>query len=90
MMRIDSYLQVSQVYQAGKTKRTGNSSSSSSSDTLEISDFGKDYQIAKQATKAASDVRLDKIEQIKQQMESGNYNVSIEQVADDLAERLLR
>ena len=84
-MRIDAYMQVSQLYNTNKPKRTNNVGKSSSSDTLEISNFGKEYQIAKQATKGASDVREDKIADIQKRMAAGNYPVSIEDVADKLA-----
>lgn len=86
-MRIDAYMQVSQLYQANKPKRAGQSKTSAS-DKLEISDFGKEYQIAKQATKNAGDVREDKIREIQRQLASGSYHVSIEDVAGKLADIL--
>lgn len=58
-------------------------------DSLEISDFGKDYQIAKQATKNVPEVREAKIQDIQKQMAAGTYNVSIEDVAEKLADKLL-
>ncbi len=88
-MRIDAYMQVSQLYQSNKPKRSNQTESSSASDTLEISDFGKEYQIAKQATKSESGVREDKILDIQRQMAAGTYNVSIEDVASKMADKLL-
>lgn len=88
-MRIDAYMQVNQLYQASKPRAAAKSSHSGSSDSLEISSIGKDYQVAKKAVSEASDVREDKVKDIMERMKAGTYNVSIEDVADCLAERLL-
>lgn len=90
-MRIDAYMQVSQLYNTTKTKRTMQSGkTASASDTLEISNFGKEYHIAKQAVKSGSDVRMDRVQDIKERMAAGTYNVSIEDVADKLASTFMR
>ena len=88
-MRIDAYMQVSQLYNSNKPKRANKAGAASKSDTLEISDFGKEYQIAKQAVKSASDVREDKVQDIQNRIAAGSYHVSIEDVADKLAGMLL-
>ena len=59
-MRIDAYMQVSQIYQANKTKNAPKTGKAGSRDSLEISSFGNAYQVAKQAASQASDVREDK------------------------------
>ena len=56
-MRIDAYMQVSQIYQANKTKNAPKTGKAGSRDSLEISSFGNAYQVAKQAASQASDVR---------------------------------
>ncbi len=48
-MRIDAYMQVSQLYKTNKTKRDMKSETKDGRDSLEISDFGSAYQVAKQA-----------------------------------------
>lgn len=88
-MRIDAYMQVNQVYQASKPKAASKSSRADSSDSLEISSMAKDYQVAKKAASETSDVREDKVKDIMERMKAGTYNVSIEDVAENLAERLL-
>ena len=89
-MRIDAYMQVNQLYHASKPKAAGKSSrSASENDSIEISSFGKDYQIAKKAASELSDVREDKVKDIKERMKAGTYNVSLDDVAENLAERLL-
>ncbi len=88
-MRIDAYMQVSQLYKTNKTKRDMKSETKDGRDSLEISDFGSAYQVAKQAAEQGGPVRADRIKEIQAQMAAGTYNVSIEDVADKLADQLL-
>ena len=88
-MRIDAYMQVSQLYKTNKTKNTAKASKVSQTDSLEISSFGSAYQVAKQATSQASDVRMDRVKDIQAQMAAGTYSVSIEDVAEKMADQLL-
>ncbi len=83
-MRIDAFNKVSQLYQTNSTKKIKSQNSSSFSDSLEISQIGKDIQVAKAAVTSSSDIRTDKVNDIKQQVASGTYNVSMEEVADKL------
>lgn len=86
-MRIDAFNKISQIYNTGKVKSTAKVKSSSFSDQLEISQLGKDYHVAKQIVAQTPDVREDKINEIKQRMEAGNYQVSMQEVADKLVDR---
>lgn len=86
-MRIDAYNQVTQVYQTSRKTSVGKAGSLGSTDKVEISQFGRDYQIAKQAVAAASDIREDKVAEVKSRIESGTYDVSAEDFAAKLAEK---
>ncbi len=88
-MKIDAYMQVNQIYQASKPRSAAKSSKDDSSDKLEISSLGKDYQVARKASSEVSDIREDKVKDIRDRMKAGTYNVSLEDVAENLAERLL-
>lgn len=85
-MRIDAYNRVNQIYQTGKATKTTKSGkpSASANDQFEISQFGKELQVAKESVKNASDVREDKVADIKARMQNGTYQVSSEQIADKL------
>lgn len=87
-MRIDAYSAVTSIYSNKGKLRTSTVSQASSSDKVEISQFGKDYQIAKQAVQSASDVREDKIADIKAMMSAGTYNISAQAFADKLVENM--
>ncbi len=86
-MRIETYNQVAQLYgKNGKTARTQSvGNTSASRDELTISQAGYDYQIAKQAVAEASDIREDKVAQLKARVDSGKYKVD----AGDFASKLL-
>ena len=83
-MRIDAFNQVTQLYKTNITKKAYKANTAQAADKVEISQMGKDYQIAKNAVAAAPDVREDKVNAIKQALASGTYNVSMEEVADKL------
>lgn len=83
-MRIDAYNQVSQIYKTSGKVKTTKSTASSGKDKLEISDFGKAYQVAKKAVEQAPDVRSEKVADIKARIQNGTYNVTSESFADKL------
>ncbi len=85
-MRVDAYNKILQVYQANAVKKTTKAAGASNTDQLEISRTAKDYQVAKQAVANTPDIRTDKTSDIKRRMESGTYNISMEEVADKLVE----
>ena len=86
-MRIDAYNQVAQLYGAQNKARVQKTQSaySVSDQVLSISQAGRDYQIAKNAVSGASDIREDKVAQLKQKVDSGTYTVN----PDDFASKLL-
>lgn len=83
-MRIDAYNQISQVYGVNGKMKTGAASKTSSVDKVEISSFGKELQIAKQAIANSSDVRNDRVAELKKQIDNGTYEVSAESFAEKL------
>lgn len=84
-MRIDAISQIQQVYGVGKNRKVaGTKKVSGGRDGVEISSIGKDIQTAKNAVKASSDIREDKVADIKKQIAAGTYNVSGESFADKL------
>ncbi len=85
-MRIEAYNQVAQIYAANKTAKTNSmAKTSSAKDVFQMSSAGRDLQVAKQAVAEASDIREDKVAEMKQKLEAGNYQVD----AGDFASVLL-
>ena len=86
-MRIDAYNKINQMQSVSKINKVSKRGTVSQTDKLEISQAGKDYQVAKQAVKEASDIRVDLVNDIKERLANGTYNVSDEDFADKLLER---
>lgn len=86
-MRVDAYNQITQMYQTTKAKVKNAGKSEKASDSLQLSQTGKDYQVAKQAVKDASDIREDRVNQIKESLASGTYQVTGEEFAEKVLSR---
>lgn len=86
-MRIDAFNKINEIYKTSSVKSTAKTNGSSFSDMLEISQTGKDYQVAKQIVARTPDVRETKVNEIKEQMQAGTYNISIEDVANKLVDQ---
>lgn len=84
-MRIEAYNQIAGIYKASKTNRINGSVRAGGRDEVQISQAGRDFQIAKQAVAGSSDIREDKVAQLKAKIDSGEYQVS----SGDFAAKLL-
>ena len=83
-MRIDAMSEITQLYQVNSTRKKTEKSASYSKDSVEISGFGRDLQIAKQAVAQAEDIREDKVQELKASMANGTYNVPMSALAEKL------
>ena len=83
-MRIDAMSEISQLYQANSVRKKTDKPASYSKDSVEISSFGRDLQIAKQAVAQAEDIRTEKVQELKTSMANGTYNVPMSALADKL------
>lgn len=88
-MRIDAFNKISELYKASSVKPASKTKGASFSDTLEISQTAKDYQVAKQIVARTPDVREATVNEIKERMEAGTYNVTIQDVADKLIDQYM-
>mgnify|MGYP002520516242 CR=1 FL=1 len=87
-MRVEAYNQVAQVYKTNKSGKVQSTSSvSQGRDEFQMSSVGRDYQIAKQAVAEASDIREDKVAELKAKVNSDNYSVDTEDFASKLLEK---
>ena len=88
-MRVEAYSAVNRIYQSGAASSAKKGGSTALySDKLENSRTAKDYQTAKEAVSQTSDVREDKVAQIKAAMEAGTYRVSAQAVAGKMLENI--
>ena len=88
VMRIESYNQVAGLYKGSKSGKAPRPYDTAvGRDEVTISRAGYDYQITRQAVAEASDVREDKVAQLKARVESGSYKVDSGDFASKLLER---
>ena len=83
-MRIEAYNQVQQVYNPAKVSPVQKQDKAVRTDNVQISSFGRDFQVAKQAIKNAPDVREELIAPLKDRVDSGTYEVKAEDFADKM------
>lgn len=86
IMRVDALSKVSQLYQNSNMKKTMKEDTANKPDLFEMSQTAKDYKVAKQAVSEAPDIREDRVNDIKNRMVAGTYNINSEEVADKLVE----
>ncbi|MDF2802413.1 MAG: anti-sigma-28 factor, FlgM [Anaerocolumna sp.] len=86
-MRVDAYSKIAQVYQTNALQKMEKKANVSAKDQVEISSMGNDYQIAKKAVSESPDIRADKVQDIKERIASGTYNVNMEEVADNILKK---
>jgi len=54
----------------------------SKKDVAAISNEAKDFQLAMKSVKEVPDIRQDKVKELKEKYESGNYNISGREIAE--------
>lgn len=88
-MKITGVNQVIGAYQVQTSpiKKQKTVNHAQGTDTFSLSSTAKDFQVAKQALAQIPDIRQEKVDHIKQQIESGTYNVTGKEVADKLIQR---
>lgn len=86
-MRIEAYTQVQQLYSTKKMTKAESRKNVSFSDKLQISDVGKDIQTAKAAVAGSSDIREDVTAPLKEKIQNGTYEVSVDSFAQKLMEK---
>lgn len=84
-MRIDGVNHLHGVYKSKKANKAyGDLPVSSSKDEVSFSTLAKDLAVAKKEVDKTADVRMDKANAVKAQIEAGQYNISASQIADKL------
>lgn len=86
-MRIENIQAVAQLYDKKSITKTKKTSDADATDQLEISQAGRDYQVAKNAVRNADDVREDLVKDIKKRMDKGEYSLSGDEFASKVIDR---
>jgi negative regulator of flagellin synthesis FlgM len=70
-------------------KSLGGTSATGGAEHIAISSKAKDIQKATEAVNAAPDIRIEKVDRIKEQITNGSYIVSSEQLAEKILENII-
>jgi negative regulator of flagellin synthesis FlgM len=70
-------------------KSLSGTSSTSGTEQIAISSKAKDIQKATEAVNTAPDIRIEKVDRIKEQIANGSYSVSSEQLAEKILENII-
>ena len=77
-----------QGVQGKKTERAAGAEGVRKADRIELSSEAKDFQLALKALSQVPEIREAKVEDIKNRIRTGEYNVSAEEVADKIIDGL--
>lgn len=83
--KMDKALQVYNKVEMNKTKAT---KAKMGKDEIKFSDRAMDYKFAMEKIKETPDMRMDKVEKLKEEIKSGNYNISAREIVDKIYENL--
>jgi len=86
-MKITNVGQVMNVYNKSKVKSVSKTEQSNSiKDSVNISNTAKEFQVGLRAALNVPDIRKDKVDEIKNRVSSGTYNVSSKEVSDKMVD----
>lgn len=87
-MRIDGINRIHEAYRAQSVANKPKVNEITKKDEVALSETAKDFQTILSKLKDVPEVREDKVEAIKKQIQAGTYNVKAEDVADKMLSRL--
>ena len=90
MVELANYLKVVKEHAPAKeSARVKGDADRVNSDKVEISKRSKEIQKVRETVEASPDVRMDKVKKLKNEIESGSYNVKGEAIAEEVIKRSL-
>ncbi len=83
-MKVNSLEHVTSVYNSQKQVTNKTKKVADIKDELLLSTEAKDIQLAYKLVKQVPDIRQEKVEQLKNQIQTGTYNVKLEEIVDKI------
>lgn len=77
-----------QVYNNTEFNRLRKSKGKMEKDRIDFSKKAMDYQFAMDKVKKVPDMRMDKVEKLKEKVQSGNYNIKGEQIVEKIYQNI--
>lgn len=83
-MRIDKSTGLYGVYNKNMSQVNNDRNEKGKKDEINISDKAKSYQFALGIVRQEPEIRQEKVTELKEKIQSGNYNVSSEDIAEKM------
>ena len=87
-MRINNIENIFQVYNKNAGVKKKDTGKKPATDEINFSDKAVDFQHALKAFKEVDDLRMEKVEKLKEEVKSGNYYVDGDKIAEKILEGL--
>ena len=87
-MRIDQVNNIYETYKKQSIAQVKPPTKTQKKDEVALSKTAKDFQAVYKLLNATPDIRQDKVDDIKEKINAGNYNVKAEEVAEKILARL--
>ncbi len=87
-MKINKADNVFGVFFNKKINKVDKNTKEKRKDRLEVSDKAKDFQVAMDKIKDLPDIRKEKVERLKKEVQAGTYNVEGRRIAEKMMESI--
>lgn len=87
-MKINRTDRLLQIYTNMETSKAKINKKASEKDKIEFSERAMDYQFALKKLKEVPDIRMEKVEKLKKEIQTGNYNISGREIVDKIYESI--
>lgn len=87
-MKINKTDRILPIYENMTIKRPTTNKKGLNKDGLEISERAQDYQFALKKLKELPEIRQEKVDEIKERIQTGTYNVSGKEIVDKIYESI--
>lgn len=87
-MKINKTDRILSIYENMAAKKVKPGQKKFEKDEIEISERAQDYQFAMQKLKELPDIRQDKVDKIKEQIQTGTYDVKAREIVDKIYENI--
>ncbi len=87
-MKVNKTDNIMKVYNNMSSNKVNANKNKLEKDNINLSERAKDYQFAMEKIKKVPDIRIDKVKDLKEKVQSGNYNVEGKKIVEKMFENI--
>lgn len=87
-MKVNKTDNIMKVYNNMSSNKVNANKNKLEKDNINLSERAKDYQFAMEKIKEVPDIRIDKVKDLKEKVQSGNYNVEGKKIVEKMFENI--